>query len=384
MSAAVHDPRKGATSASAAAADSLCAGRHLAQAGLTAPKSEDALAGTKIHAVLASGKTDGLSLAEVETYDACRSIAQKLVAEFFGASVVPAVFVEQRFWGRFGPKGKEFPHSGQSDVVFRHGVKALVLDYKSLAGDVAENPKNLQLRDLAVLVWGNMPPISEVGVAIVQPLVTHSPDICVYDESALKMSQDQLAARVVASNNPQSPRVAGEMQCKYCLAKTRCKEYATWAGSMVPVKAAEEAMQVAMTFQVAMADWSPEQRAKIAGVLAPAVKILDEIKEFLKDGLAADPNFVPGWELKPGNKRETIIDAQAAFERSLSLMPGATQEEKVKAFIAAVTVAKGKLKDQIHAGTGQKGKALDSTLAGLLSGIVEQSQNAPSLKRKGE
>lgn len=378
------DPRKGATSASNAAADAACGGRHLAQAGLTKAKSDDAIAGSTIHAALATGNTSKLSRAETETHDACKAIALKLVVEFFGAGVTPTVFAEQRFWGAFGPKGKEFPHSGQADVVFRHGVKALILDYKSLAGEVAENPKNLQLRDLAVLVWGNLPPISEVGVAIVQPLVTHSPDICVYGDADLKRSEQEMGARITASNNPQSPRSAGELQCKFCLAKTKCASYSAWTGSLLPVKAAEDALIIQTAFQIAMAEWGPEQRASVAAVLSPAGKALEEIKDFLKEGLAKDAAFVPGWELKPGAKRETIVDAQVCFDRTVALMPGATPEEKTKAFMGCVAVAKGKLKDQVHAGSGEKGKALDATMARLLEGIVESSQNSPSLKKKGD
>lgn len=378
------DPRKGQTSASNAAADMACQGRFLAQRGLADVKGEWAESGTAVHRALATGDTSKLSLAENETYEACRSIASRLVADYFGAKVTPAIFVERRFWTRFkvkfqtsdGEKIGELGHSGQVDVAFRAGTKALVLDYKSLNQEAPESPKNLQLRDLAVLVRGNLLPISEIAVAIVQPPVTHSPEVCLYSTEDLVRAEAEMQARIVRSNDPKSPRVAGTLQCTYCLAKTNCAAYSAWAGAMLPTQNIIEGIRVQETFLTAMTEWTPEQRAHVASILAPAGKVLEQMKEFLKDGLAQDPEFVPGWQLRDGNKIETITNPQECFQRFMAA-GGADYQ-----FMQAVKVGKTRLKEKLAEVTGKKGKALDDVLRQLLDGITESSQNAPVLVHK--
>jgi hypothetical protein len=119
-------------------------------------------------------------------------------------------------------------HSGQLDAVYRKGTKALIIEYKSLAGELPESSRNMQLRDQAVLYDFNCPMLSEVAVAVVQPLVTHSPEICVYTREHLARARDELYARVRASNDPNAPRKAGEAQCKWCRALTTCHEALKW------------------------------------------------------------------------------------------------------------------------------------------------------------
>jgi hypothetical protein len=375
-----EDIRQGWTSASNAAADSLCPGRHLAQKGMPDIKGPWSESGTAVHKALATGDASKLTLAEHDTYEACRKIAGKLVADYFGAAVTPTVFVEQRLWTRFmvGDKdvAREYAHSGQGDVVFRSGVKMLILDYKSLQGEVPESPRNMQLRDLAVMGWRTFAPVSEAAVAIVQPLVTHSPELCAYTEVDLGRAETEMQRRIVASNDPRSQRIAGQTQCEHCLAKTKCDAYSRWAGAMIPLQQEAEALVVQTAFQTAMAEWTPEQRAQVAAVLAPAGKALELMKDFLKDGLSKDPEFVPGWELKPGNKLESITEPQICWER-FTLVGG-----RMEAFLGAVKVGKTRLKEALAAATGKKGKLLDAAMSELLSGIVEVSQNAPSLKKK--
>jgi uncharacterized protein DUF2800 len=389
------DPRRGMTSASNAACDLLCPGRHLAQRGLPEVKGQWSETGTAIHAALATGDASKLSLAEHETYEACRIIGDRLVADYFGPKVTPTVFREQRMWSRFkvkfqtkeGEKVGELSHSGQVDAAFRSGTKALVLDYKSLSNEAPESPKNLQLRDLAVLVRGSLMAVSEVAVAIVQPLVTHSPQITLYTREDLVRAEAEMQRRIIASNDPKSPRIAGEFQCKFCLAKNQCREYSAWAGALLPTQNIVEGILVQDIFRTAMQEWTPEQRANVASILAPAAKVLKEMEEFLKDGLAKDQEFVPGWTLKDGSKRETIADPQACFERFVQIVLAQTtweQGQATKSFMQAVKIGKTRLKQQLSEATGKKGKALEEALRGLLDGITESSQNAPSLARKDD
>lgn len=380
------DVRRGHTSASSALADSLCPGRHLMQQGMPDVKSEWAETGSRIHAALAQndrqeinmGARQSLSLQERETFDACREIEKKKVMEFFGpveerspkganGDLRMRVIREQRFWGKVSINGIMLEHSAQADVVYRCGIRALVIEYKTLLGDVPESSRNLQLRDQAVLVRGNLSPLEEIGTVVIQPFVTHNPEICLYNKEYLDRSEREMWARVAQSNDPNSPRVAGDIQCKFCLARSKCLEYQRWAGSMVP--------NMLSLLDVPVSDWTPEQRAMFLERSATAQKWLDECKAAMEDGLANDPDFVPGWTLEPGNYRETIADVKVLFERFVAL--GGTQEQ----FIKAVGVTKKNLREAVNGLTGARGKALDSAIASLVDGIVEVKQNKPSLKK---
>jgi len=378
--------RRGATSASNALADSLCLGRHQAQSGIPDTEGQYAAHGRIIHEALAdSGVTANLvamDFSQRETFDACRELEKRLVGEFFGKDYFDQrkpetgmrVFREERYWVKVpftaGKLTQLFEHSGKPDVVFKSGVRALVLEYKTLPGDVPGSPRNLQLRDQAVLVSGNLRPITEVGVAVIQPMVTRSPEICLYGAEDLKRAEAEMFARVIASNDPKSPRIAGEAQCGYCRAKRQCLEYQKWASQMTP-----PAMLQVMEVPIAL--WSPEQRQIAANALSPAKKFLKDLEDFFKEGLKADPSFLPGWELKPGNMVETITDPQQAFERFTGI--GGTTEQ----FMQAVSLGKMKLKEAVSAVTGARGRALDDAMKGLTAGISETSQNAPSLKKSG-
>ena len=375
----MSDPiRRGWTSASNAAADALCQGRHLAQAGLSDSKGEWASKGTAIHEALKLNDASKLSLDERETFTACQSIEAKLVAAVFGEKQVVVSFREQRYWCKLAAPGVDvLEHSGQADVVYRSGTRALVLDYKTLQGDVADSPKNLQLRDLACLVKGHFVVVNEVATAIIQPLVTHSPDVCMYGEDDLKRAESEMFARVAASNVPNAPRSASEVACKFCLAKTRCPVYSAWIGGMIPTGNSEPLLKE-VVFQTAMELWTPSQRALVAGLLSPAAKALDDIKDFLKSGIARDAQFVPGWTVSDGTKREVINDPQACFDR-FSALGG-----KLPDFMGCVTVGKTKLKKAVNQVTGSIGRKLDGELGKLIEGIIDVSQTAGSLEKVSE
>jgi len=370
------DPRGGWSSASNAQSDLLCPGRHLAQKGIPETPGQYAETGSRIDKALEKGDPAGLTLEETETFDACQSIEALKASEYFGADLPKAkVFRKTRYWVRFpvGDNHAVLKHSGETDVVYRYGGKAMICDYKALWGDVAESPANLQLRDYAVLVRGHLVLVDQVAVCIIQPRVSRNPEVCVYQKADLDRAAAELYERVVKSNDPKSPRVAGQPQCQYCRAKSLCVEYSKWTANLLPV-VVEPARQAAL-FQVAMANWTPDQWALAADILAPAGKRLDEIKEAIKARLEADGASVRGWTLAPGSKRETITDPQAVYDRLAAL--GGTLEKYMK----CLSVGKTLLKEVVHEVTGAKGAALNAAMDTLTKGLVEVKQTAPSLKK---
>jgi hypothetical protein len=372
------DERRGCTSASNAEADALCPGRHLAQRGIPDSKGEYAEHGLTVHEALASRDTTGLDLEQLETYDRCLAIEGKKLAEFFGADVARAKRYSEdprdpqksRLWVKFHTAGgATLEHSCRPDCFWRVGDRVLLLEFKSLYGDVAMSNRNLQLRDQEIMVRGHYLIVGDIGVVVAQPLVTMNPPICVYSPEDSERARIEMFARVEMSNDPRAVRVPGDVQCKFCKAKTRCGEYQKFAGAMAP--------GMLSLLDVPVTAWTPEQRAIFMDRRKVASEWLDacecECRRLFKD----DPAAVPGWVIGLSAKVETIANVQACWERFAAL------GGSLDAFMGAVKVGKMKLKEAINKSTGRKGRELESTLAALCEGICEVSDRSGSWKRLG-
>ena len=361
------DERRGHTSASNAAADKACRGRHLAQKGLPRKDTRFSKSGDQVHDALARRDPSGLSPEQRETYDHCLNIEGNLLQQFFGEHL-PKVktFVELRLWVKFkAPDGKEYEHSGRFDKIHRYATRAMIVEYKTLYGDVPEAPTNEQCRDGVALAKGHFVTVDEIAVVVIQPHATLDPTPAVYDVPSMQRAEQDMFARVVASNDPTSPRTAGESQCAYCLAKMNCHEYNQWAGSMV--------IGMHNVMDVPVAQWTGEQCAIYCKQRGIAKKWLTECDESIKARLEANPEAVPGYQLRPGSVREAITNPQECFNRFAKL--GGTIEQ----FMTTIAIGKSRLKDALARVTGAKGKALEQAVALLTDGIVKTSRTAPSI-----
>lgn len=368
------DERRGATSASDAEPDLRCPGRHNAQKAVPRKASgKYAEHGRLIHEALAEPAggpvLKSLTVDQRETFDRCREIEKKFLAQVFPeqSSAFPLkIFREQRFWVKVDGK---LEHSGKPDLVARCGSRGAIVEYKTLPGDVPESPTNLQLRDQVVLAAGHLL-LNEVTVIVDQPMVTMSPVPTLYNAEAIKRAEAEMFERVRRSNDPNAPRLAGEIQCEHCRAKEICVEYQKFAGAMVP--------GMLTLLDVPVSAWTPDQRAMFLDKRATAQKWLDNCLETIERGAESDPNYVTGWGLVPGAERKTITDPQAVFNRFAAI--GGT----VQKFMSTVTVGVTKLKEAVNDLTGARGKALDAAIATLTEGLVEVKRNKASLKRKEE
>lgn len=356
------DERQGWTSASNAESDLLCPGRHLAQKGLPEfPESEDAASGTRIHAWLAEIKKVELSPEELQIAESCKAIKNEILVEWMKPESSAYGHVEERLWAEFG----NLRHSGQADFVSIQGNRALCIDFKSGRNEVSEPNTNQQLRDLAVLVHINYP-VTEVTVCIVQPFAHRNPP-CVYDEVDLQMSALNLASRVKASNRKNAKRVAGEKQCKYCRAKTSCKEYAAWTLTALPsIASADLGIQK---------PWTPEQWSNFLTIAPEAESWIETKRQEAKALLKESPEAIPGFALGDSGTRDKITDVQAVFEQASAR--GVTTD----AFMSAVTVTKKGLRDALRS-AGMKGQELEQAMTELLFGNVESKEIEPKIVRK--
>ena len=359
--------RRGATSASSAQADYLCEGRHQAQRSIPEPPtSSDAGFGIAIHEALATGDASKLTTEQLSVYESCAAIREKLISDTFGPDASKAVrFIEQRYWCMVG---NQWEHSAKPDLVVRSGSDALIIEYKCLPGAVEDSPSNLQLRDQAILVSGSLV-LTKVTVAIIQPLVTHSPTLCQYDASTLKQAAQEMFARVIKSNTPNAKRTAGDAQCKFCLARHTCPERAAFVAASVPSVAAYFAT-------VPVKEWTPEQRSAFCERVGIITKWIDECKAEMKALLTKDPESIPGFELEPGSVRSKVVNPDILHQRFLSI--GGTTDQ----FMLCVDIGKKDLEAVVRSVSQLKGKGLKAKIDELLEGIVESKQTAPSIERK--
>lgn len=373
METKIENSRGEHTSASNAAADRRCGGRHIAQRGLPETTSTAAEHGQSIHGALAKGDATGLELEQQEIFDACKSIEEKLVAQFFKVDEEAAAkskpFRETRYWIHWKD---DLKHSGQIDCSHRVKTRALIIEYKTLAGDVPGSPENIQLRDQVCLFDHNNPLLTEIGAVVIQPLVTHSPRITVYERRHITQAMKEMHDRVAASNNPNSPRVPGEIQCKFCRAASAgiCKEYNAWASQMI-------AKDVSL-ITVPVKDWTPVQRTSFCNMKSVAQKWLDDTADAMKELLKSDPEAIPGWTLEEGDERKTIVNAQAVFERFSET--GGTLVQ----FMDCIGVGKVDLKKAIASITKARGKTLEKEVEAVIGTDFTTKTCEPSLARKKE
>lgn len=362
------------TSASNAASDHLCPGRHQAQRGMPElPKTPESTTGERIHAIWCG---PGCLNATEEEKDAAESLFEQereLAEQYFGkeAAFETVRCCEQRLWHEFPALFQ--PHhdlktSGRFDVVRIHpGTdRALLLDGKTGWRQVEISERNLQLRRLAALVSLNMGALDEIAVAVLKPHSKPS-QLCVYSYDDLAKSVAEMERDVSASHNPNAKRIPGEEQCRYCRAREVCPARQAWLGEIMP-KALPLPMMPAHI-------WTPKQRSLFLEREASIRKWLEDRKEEIKELLEKDPDAVPGYRLAPGDVRETITDLQEVYRR-FAVEGGTTSQ-----FLKAVKGVKKNLTEQVREVTGLKGNALKSKVGEMIEGCTEWKRSAPTIEK---
>lgn len=364
------------TSASNAMADELCPGRHQAQLNIPENEtSDDAAFGNAIHNAMAGvvqppeQEVLKLTTEQESIVASMQSIEEKVLAAFYPSVIgVPdKPKREERLWIAWADGLK---HSGQVDVAYIIGTRGLIGEYKSLPGLQPISPKNLQLRDQAVLLAANVPGLKEIGVFVNQPLVTHSPEITIYQVADLDRARDDLYRRAKHSNTNGAPRVAGELQCNFCRAKPTCAEYIKFASALTMTG------PVGASLNAPVETWTPQQRTMFMERVGVAEKWLEDCRERMRELLLKDPDSVPGYTLKEGRNNPTIINPEQVFAAFQKVGGTASQ------FIGALDIGKGKLTEVVKSITKEKGLKLEATVRKVIGENVTVTKNRPSIVKK--
>lgn len=349
--------------ASAAARLALCPGSGLAEAGLPDTTSDDAAAGTRMHAILAMRvDPDAPAVANITEEEADLADAMQAKAEAamgFALAETTAydsaqaeVSVSARLW------------TGTADAVVWTRDEAHLIDWKTGYGrDVPDADSNAQLRVYALGLWEWFKP-----ALIHAHLVTRAKATSVtFDAAAMRAAAGELDAIRVAAMDPAAKRAPCAQACKYCKAfgvAVRCPESValpTVARATIP-EAAE-----------AVAALPAAKLADLLGLAALVEKLAKKLRDEAKARLEADASAIPGWTLKPGTMRRTVEDVPAAV--SALIGAGLSESDALRCCDLSLPEAARVASDARNL----KRKDGEAWVAGVLAGLIEAKRSAPQL-----
>ena len=363
------------TSASNAAADRACPGRHLAQRG--APReieSAEASTGTKIHAVFGGFEDESkLDAESLKTVRRAKDIESQILGEWItglGQEQPATCHREERL---FATRGGHRRHSGQADAFWRtaDGRHALLEDLKSLYGETPDVDVNEQVRDYAAMIWKTYG-CETVTAFINQPRVTwrvSDVKLVKYEREDLVRAYSEMMERVEVSNDIASPRIVGPVQCKYCRAAgtARCPESQT---AIVAIGQAK--------FDIDNS--SPDERAdwleKLMLIEKMVAKGIAQLKQGIRDN---GEGWAEGWGFGKA-KRSREIDPQNIPQIGASL--SSHFDQFVPAQLASCCKLSVPKLEELHAQlSGMKGKQAFDHFEQLFGELIETKEQQQPIQR---
>ena len=360
--------RLGLDSSSSANRRRRCSGsanlvRALRENGLLpAPEPDpDAQSGTNVHRGYCGEEVD-LTPRERDTLLTLQRLEKLVVTDWAGRDEFTLLGREVRLWLH---EGLEPVHSGQFDVAYGtlKTNRMLIIDAKTLFGEVSPAESNDQLRELVALARFNYPAAREFTVVILQPWVSHRPSIATYDVAEAELALRLLRLTIAESADPDAPRTPGPW-CRYCPALTRCEETRAYVGRTYDLAKRIAEGQFALPIGT--------EGARMLASIEQAQTFLRALKASYKALLTHEPDAVPGWYLKEGKKIRAITDIAKAFELAHDQM-------SLSEFLGATELQITKLTQALAARTGLNGKALEDRFNQLFAEVISYKQNAPEL-----
>lgn len=217
-------------SASKLAALSLCRGHHLANKRFPwYGERSEANEGTLRHEI----EENQTPLEEIEDDDRkacafrCRRALRWCREDLGLDGMETKIEREQRLWWDEDWSGQlDYLETwSQLDKMDKGLAKyAFVADYKTLRGDHAPAPENIQLEAQACLVIKDRPEISKVFVALIEPFQEPSYTTASFSAEYLWGRGAEFAKICKEAMQENAPRSAGSVQCKWCSALPFCPE----------------------------------------------------------------------------------------------------------------------------------------------------------------
>jgi hypothetical protein len=324
--------------------------------GSSQEQTADSKLGDRIHASLA-GEPETLERKAEETKNECEKLANKAATQFFGQEPdeFMRILYEQRFWYHIG----ETPFfSAKPDRLYIDSTGILDPNFKTGRNEEEDAHLNLQLRTEVVVIKHCYPEVPLIGVCIIQPWVTHTPEIALYDEEACHKALIEIL-EIVDATAWDDKRKAGPW-CKFCPARAFCPE------------ARELATRYPITINV---DALPDGQAgaEVLEKVKIAEGILEALKSAYKQKITDEPDSIPGWWIGKGKKIRYVNGWKKAEEIALSLFEKTT----AVSFDDLVTLPIGKLEQWADEKLELHGKAFDEAF----ESVICTKQTAGSLEK---
>ena len=330
------------------------------------PPDADAQSGTNVHMGWCGAlKRSSLTSQELQTLDTLQEMEAKLVADWAGRNKYALLGREQRLWLH---QGFEPIHSGQFDVAYGtlSTKRMLIIDGKTLFGEVSPAETNDQLRELVALARLNFPEAVEFSVAILQPWVAREPSVALYDRAEAELALRLLRQTIADCADPDAPRTPGPW-CRHCPAIHHCEEARTLVGSTYRLAKRIEAGEYSLPVG--------EQGSRFLESVKAAESVLTKLKEAYRQILLADPNALPGWYMKEGKRVRQIQGVLATWELASHFMA-------LSQFLAATGVSVTELQTQFGSASGLKGEQCAQRFNEVFAPVITFKENAPELSRE--
>lgn len=324
----------------------------------------DAQSGTLVHRARC-GEAVTLSVREAETLRTLERLETLVVTDWAGNDEYTLLGREVRLWLH---QDLEPIHSGQFDVAYGTLTtrRMLILDYKTLFGEVSPAEENDQMRELVALARFNYPACESFTVAILQPWVTHRPSIAHYDVAEAELALRLLRLSIADAADPDAPRTPGAW-CKHCPALGNCEEARSHLRMTYDLSKRIENGGFALPIGT--------EGARMLDSIETAETTLKALKASYKALITQEPDAVPGWYLREGNTVREITDVLEAAKIAETTI-GLTSEE----FLKCVRLNVGTLEEFVARLFPPKtGKEEFNKIFGS---IITWKQNAPILSRE--
>jgi hypothetical protein len=337
------DERLNLPSASSMERYKACPGTRILEASLREKgwlrreSSPEATLGERIHASL-EGEPEELERKAQDIRDSCESLCLKARDQFFGREPYDVVY-EQRIW--YTIEGTPY-FSARPDRVYFNKDRILCPDFKTLAGDTTEAGANAQLRTAVAILGSCHPEVERIGVAIIQPLVTHTPEIAVYDRAAIEEATIEIL-EIVDQTFWTKDRFAGTW-CKFCPCRAFCSEARAFSVEW-PLKVNVEALPVG------------QEGADVLGRIKIAKKLLGDLEDEYKRIVTENPDAIPGYWIGKGKQIRYVNGWKQARELCMAANPDL--ENGAELFDQLLSLPLGKLEQFADEHFGIHGREFD-------------------------
>jgi CRISPR/Cas system-associated exonuclease Cas4 (RecB family) len=316
--------------------------------------SEAARQGTRIHEAMHTEDLEKLNSEECEMAADLRQQELELLSEWKRDSTVQERREERLYLRR---DGHLFPiFTGQPDLVFVQGNRALIIDRKFGRRQVSTPSENWQLRTYAVLLSQSEPQLEEITVTIQSPYFQYQP--VTYTREELGQLYQSVLVVLQSLADPGDP-VPGD-HCQFCPARLICPAARNEAENAALAKVVELPLG--------------EEAARLLAQIKRARSLFLEVEAFYKRILEETPGAIPGWMLAPGDVRRSIENAGAVYEKVKDLLP-------LDEFLSACSVSVPQLEKAWAKKSGVPVTRVREPFKKFLGEFLLEKRNAPSLSR---